>query len=115
MIKLKKKIRNRSGESIGETLVALLVAALALVMLAGAMTTALGVVERSREKLNQYYVSAENLVNRTSAESEPPERKINIKITDQEGNVSNVACHVLCYKNEKFANTPVVSYKYKPE
>ena len=50
--KLRKKIKSPSGESIAETLVALLIAALALVMLAGAMTAASNMIAVSRKKMN---------------------------------------------------------------
>ena len=50
-----KKLRGRSGESIGETLVALLISALALVMLAAAITSATGIIRRSNEAIEQHY------------------------------------------------------------
>ena len=53
--RMKAKLKSRAGESIAETLVALLISALALLMLAGAVTTAARVVELSREKMTDYY------------------------------------------------------------
>ena len=50
-----KKLRGRSGESIGETLVALLISALALVMLAAAITSATGIIRRSNAAIEQHY------------------------------------------------------------
>lgn len=50
-----RKLRGRTGESIGETLVALLISALALVMLAGAIASATGIVTRSNEAIRQRY------------------------------------------------------------
>ena len=49
------KLRSRAGESIGETLVALLISALALVMLAGAVSSAAGIVKQSNEAMGRYY------------------------------------------------------------
>ena len=66
MIKnLKKKLGSQNGESLAETLIALLIASLALVMLAGAMTTASSILTRSKDKLegeNGYYSQTETLV-----------------------------------------------------
>ena len=50
-----KKLRGRSGESIGETLVALLISALALVMLAAAITSGTGIIRRSNAAIEQHY------------------------------------------------------------
>lgn len=68
--KVNKKLRNRSGESISETLVALLISALALVMLAGAITTASRIVRVSRDKLGSYYTANENLATMTTSSGE---------------------------------------------
>ena len=50
-----KKLRSTAGESIGETLVALLISALALVMLAGAVSSASNIITRSNDAMNDYY------------------------------------------------------------
>ena len=52
-----KKLRSRSGESIAETLIALLVSALALMMLAGAVSAATNVVTKSKAKMTEYYAA----------------------------------------------------------
>ena len=49
------KLRSRSGETITETLVALLISALALVMLAGVIASSSRIVTRSRAKIQEYY------------------------------------------------------------
>ena len=54
---MKKKLKSQTGESIGETLVSLLIAALALVMLAGAVSASSGVIMKGRNKLNAYYTA----------------------------------------------------------
>ena len=53
--RIMKKLRGIAGESIGETLVALLIAALALLMLAGAVSSAGKIVTRNRENMKTYY------------------------------------------------------------
>ncbi|MBQ6346431.1 MAG: hypothetical protein IJI71_02600 [Clostridia bacterium] len=55
---IKSKIRSISGESIGETLVALLISALALLMLAGAIGSASKIVTRNKTAMDEYYVGA---------------------------------------------------------
>lgn len=56
-----KKLKSRAGESIAETLVALLISALALLMLAGAVSSAARVVTGSSNKLKEYYAADRNL------------------------------------------------------
>ena len=55
MKKLIKKLKSSSGESIGETLVALLIAALALLMLAVAITATTRIINNSSEKVDDYF------------------------------------------------------------
>ena len=49
-----KKLRSRAGETIGETLVALLISSLALLMLAGAVSAASRAVQQSKTKIEEY-------------------------------------------------------------
>ena len=53
--KLRKKLHSQSGETIGETLVALLISSLALVMLASMITSTVNLVTKSEAKMNDYY------------------------------------------------------------
>jgi len=66
MKKLFKKIKNNYGETIGETLVALLVSSLALVMLAGAIATTSGIITRSSDRIKEYYSRNEAVINMNS-------------------------------------------------
>ena len=81
----KNRIKSSSGESIAETLVALLISSLALVMLAGAIATATRIVTRNREKLDQYYAANEYIAHLTgdigSADTDYAEKKTSVKIT----------------------------------
>ena len=56
------KIKNNSGESIAETLVAVLIAAFALLMLAGTVNTSTNLITRIQNKLEAYY-KADNSIN----------------------------------------------------
>ena len=64
-----RKLRSRAGESISETMVSVLIAALSLVMLAGAVTSASNSIAKSKEKLNAYYDVNEMLVQKSVSNS----------------------------------------------
>ncbi len=55
------KINSCSGESIAETLVAVLIAALALLLLAGTINTASNMITKSKNLLDTYYTANNNL------------------------------------------------------
>jgi hypothetical protein len=101
--KLKKKLNSRSGESLTETLVALLISALALVMLAGAITASMRVITRSREKLDEYYNANESVV---AGGTQPG--KVSISVAG----IQSKDYDVYFSTNDEFSNTPVISYKY---
>ena len=54
-----RKLYSRAGESIGETLIALLISALALLMLAGAVSSASKIVTRNKAAMESYYGTAD--------------------------------------------------------
>ena len=105
----KKKLRSKAGESITETLVALLISALALVMLAGAISSASGMITKSRTKLDRYYSANESMAYHDDAvkvtEGDPA-----LYIGDAEPlkQIDNVDF----YKNAEFSKTPVVAYAF---
>ena len=97
-----KKLRSKAGESISETLVSLLIASLALVMLAGAVSSATGMITRSREKLEKYYDNNDKLV--TVSESSPSQITIKaVGLTDQ-------IVQIQYTQNTEFSSHSVVSY-----
>ena len=61
MRKMIQKLKSTSGESITETLVAILISSFALLMLAGAITTGFRIIETSKATMNRYYESYETL------------------------------------------------------
>ena len=93
---LLKKLKNSNGESISETLVALLISSLALVMLAGAMTAALRVVTTGRD-----YESSESTTSGSGSVTLKDESRV---ILDQTLNVTYQI-------NDEFGSTPVISYE----
>ena len=58
-----KKLRSRAGETIAETLVALLVGTLALMILAGMISATARLVTRSEKKMDDYYAGYADLAN----------------------------------------------------
>ncbi len=56
------KLKSTSGESIAETLVAVLIAAFALLMLAGSINTSSNLITQSQNKLEEYYSENNSLV-----------------------------------------------------
>jgi len=100
-----KKLRSISGESIAETLIALLISALALVMLAGAISTVARLVTTSNAKMAEYYAADSDLAERKGSETE---EAFSVKIGE------NYEYDTTGYINSTFAGTPVVAYDAKP-
>ena len=99
--KLFAKLHSRAGETIAETLIALLIASLALVMLAGAIASAVNVITRSNETMAEYYNQDNALAQRASAVSG------SATVTVGTGTRS-----VTYYVNDTFSKAPVVSYTH---
>lgn len=64
---IKNKLRSRAGETITETLVSLLISALALVMLAGVISASSRIVNRSKAALDAYYDACNAMVEMSDA------------------------------------------------
>ena len=61
------KLSSRSGETITETLVALLISALARVMLAGVIASSSRIVTSSRAKIKEYYNACNTMAEMTQS------------------------------------------------
>ena len=106
---IRKKLNSQAGESIAETLVSLLIAALALVMLAGAMSASTNIVIRSRDKLDGYYDANEQpsgIVKKASGGKTG-------EMTISGSGVATQSIGVYYFTNDKLGKLPVVSYKNK--
>ena len=97
-----KKLKSRAGESIAETLVALLISALALLMLAGAVSSAARVVTGSSNKLKQYYAADRNLATHSGTNT--------CEISIKSDTVSQTVEDVKYYENTTLGSTKVVAY-----
>ena len=105
MKKVLKKLRSSAGESITETLISLLISTLALVMLAGALSAATGIVLKSRDKMDKYYTANENFVQRPESTQN---RTLTLTITDNRELITTA--NVNYYVNKEFSKTPVIAY-----
>lgn len=116
--RINSKISGNAGETIGETLVSLLIASLALVVLAGAISAASGIIMRSRDRINTYYDNAEYVVKMPDS---IPSGESGEDITINKGTATVtitapgpqtvLSTDVTYYENTEFGRTPVVSYK----
>ena len=66
--KLTAKLKGNAGESLGEVLIALLIAALALVMLASVIDTSARIITRSKATMKDYYDASDELVQQQAKE-----------------------------------------------
>ncbi len=107
MNRVRKKLHNYTGESIAETLVAVLIIALALTILAGMITTTTRLVKTSEDKLNSYYEANLPLETRSSNDGS---FGVTISVKDLQVASENVAYK----KNDVFSKKPVVAY-YLPD
>ena len=93
---MRARLKSEAGESIGETLVALLIGSLALLMLAGAVSSAGRIVNTSKTAMEDYYAAESNMVAGSS---------LNVTVTGLG------TYRVNSYQNEKAAAAfPVVKY-----
>ena len=106
------KRRAQAGETIAETLVALLISALALTMLAGSITSSAKLVQKSRDKLDAYYTSNEEdgVITMKSGGSAGTVT-IKEETTDVSNKLSDQTIGITYYINDEFTKTPVISYQ----
>lgn len=114
--RIRAKLTSKAGDSIGETLVALLIGSLALVMLAGAVSSGARVIFRSEKKMDEYYL--EN--NKISSMEEGAET-LSVTLKEKTGDGTGEAVSLTgtdlpvsanAYTNSVFENNKVISYSY---
>lgn len=111
MRKIKEKIINNAGESIGEVLVALLISGLALLMLAGAIASSSRLVEKSKDTQAKYYSANEILTAQPDSEDLDSDLVQRYAATLSFSNASKNNKNITVYKNKVLGNPPVISYK----
>ena len=122
MKKLKAKLLSQAGESLGEVLVTLLIAALALTMLASVIFTSSKVIAQSKTNMAAYYTENDKLENRSSNGNEL-EVSIQVRTSYEEAEDGSVIAswddvnlltsgtlEVTGYVNNRVQAKPVVAY-----
>ena len=99
-----KKIKGRSGDSLAEVLIALLISAVALVMLASMITSSTSMIDSSKKKMNSYYDAAGSLAELSGS-------GVNGTVTITGGGLSESFSVDIFTDNE--LKSPVAAYKLK--
>ncbi len=113
MNRIRRKIQSNTGESIAETLVAVLLIALALTMLAAMISSTANMVKTSETKMNEYYEKNAALETFSSTDSQT---SIVIAVTTTgDGSSNTIESPQVDYKlNDAFSKNPVVAYRLHP-
>lgn len=104
-LKMRKKLNSQAGETITEVLVSLLIAALALTMLAGMISSTVSLVTRSKETMNRYYEGNAKLEQHSDGEP----ATVTIKATN--GEVMETP-GIILYENPVFNSEEKTIYAY---
>lgn len=118
---MKQKIKDRSGESLGETLVALLISALAMVMLVTMNDASGNLISRSIDTVKEYQTGINKLALQNSSESTSTGTASLFSASEAGKIVSLDAADpddqilVNFFEAPKCFGTPVISYKRSEE
>ena len=110
--KAQRKTKNHSGETIAETLVALLISSIALMMLASMINSTVNLVTKSEAKMRDYYTLNAELEN--SAESEDT-FTITIIPQNESDSKLNMSVDGVHYQTNNLFSKTVVAYSYVSE
>ena len=110
-IRIPQKIHSRSGESIAETLIALLISCLALLMLASMITSSARLVTKSRNLMETYYSNNNVLENHEGTGAGSLTVTIKPKNDNQSSSQLQKSFTAKYYKNDTVSSKPVISYE----
>ena len=102
-----KRLKDLRGESIAETLVALLVSSVGLLMLAGMLNGSTLMIDRSRKTVGSYYAGN----NKLEEKAGDPEGTLDMVFRDAEGEIREKSFTVYYYENRTLGKKPVISYR----
>lgn len=109
MIKLiKSKLNNRSGETLAETLIAVLISALALVLLLSMITASSRLIQNGEAKMQEMYDGSKKIEQAEITPSDAATVKIKDNALDGLGKIS---VNVKLYKD---ADSSLSKYEYNP-
>ena len=109
--KIKARVKSLAGETIAETLVALLISSLALLMLAGAVSSAVRIVLRSEDKLETYYEKDESVAAHLNGGN--VRVTLTEDISDLSESIGPFSYNGNYYLNNEFGRAAVISYSAK--
>ena len=108
MIKLiKLKLNNRSGETLAETLIAVLISALALVLLLSMITASSRLIQNGEAKIQEMYDGSKKI---EQAEITPSDATVKINDNALDG-LEEISVNVKLYKD---ADSSLSKYEYNP-
>ena len=108
MIKLiKSKLNNRSGETLAETLIAVLISALALVLLLTMITASSRLIQNGEAKMQEMYDGSKKI---EQAEITPYDATVKINDNALDG-LEEISVNVKLYKD---ADSSLSKYEYNP-
>lgn len=108
--KLRAKAKSRSGESIAETLIALLISCAGLVMLIFMLTGGINMTAKSKDTLSDYYDKNNNVA---AQDDGGKEVKLTLTVKDPgfTDHFSSQDFETLLFTNDTISRTPVYSYR----
>ena len=112
----KKRLRNNAGESIAEVLIALLISSLALMILAGMITSTANMITKSKKVYGDYIAAEASLVDYTNSAGSG---KVSFKIGDAAYKLTDdsddITVQYYTPGNDVLGHNKVVSYKTESE
>lgn len=107
--KLKKKLGNQVGESLAETLIAVLVIAFATMLLAGMISATSSIVMQSESAMEAFYAASEGL---ETLENTEGAKSTSMTMKAPDGlNISEITISVVYAENTTFESKPVIAYR----
>ncbi len=102
------KLKSNSGESIAETLVSLLIASLAMIMLAGAINVSFRLIINSSSKLDEYYQANNDIEKCVDSSGEK-----SITVTCEDTAAVWISGEADVYENTVIGNDPLTAYRFR--
>lgn len=107
-MKIQNRLRSRRGESLTEVLVGLLIAALSITMMAGAITSSVNMIRSSSSRMQNYYEQNNRLEEQTTTPNGTT--TLTIKGATDDDGLNPVSVKVNLYIHEQ-GNVKIISYK----
>ncbi|MBQ2641724.1 MAG: hypothetical protein IJG52_00195 [Lachnospiraceae bacterium] len=102
-----ERLRSRAGETIAETLVALLISSIGLMMLASMITSSAQLITKSRSVLKEYYAES----NQLEEKGESGAGSFDVVLAFPGSDLQPETAAVTYYENAAIGAKPVISYK----